>query len=96
MSITIRIEAAPSPATLCKLEISRWPVVDHAEGSFERLYEISETCYFLRGVAELYMDDGTALLIGKGDLVTFPRGTKVRWKVIEKLVQHSQERPTFG
>lgn len=90
MSTSIKVEAAPPPTRLCELEVSRWPVVDYAEGTCERVYEYSETCYFLRGLAELQTDDGTTLLVGKGDLVTFPRGMKVRWRVTEKIVQHSQ------
>jgi len=55
---------------------------------FDWYYDTNETCYFLEGKVEVTTEDGKKIIVRKGDLVTFPKGLKCRWKVIEPVKKH--------
>ncbi len=74
----------PSKAELEKLGTDRWNPWEHGPGSFDWEYDEDETFYVLEGKVRVETASG-AVEFGKGDLVTFPKGTKCSWTVIETI-----------
>jgi uncharacterized protein len=83
----IRVEKAPSEQ-LEKMEVFTWPIWTTEEKSFPWEYAQKETCYFLEGDVTVKTPDGGELRIGKGDLVTFPRGLQCTWEVRTPVRKH--------
>lgn len=66
--------------------VSDWPVWESPVDSFEWEYSETETAYILEGRVRIESLDGSeSIECRKGDLVTFPRGLKCRWQVLDPL-----------
>ncbi len=83
----IKIEK-PDEKKLEQMGVKSWPIWEKEPSTFPWEYTESETCYFLEGKVKVKTEDGKEVEIGKGDLVTFPRGLKCTWNVIEKVKKH--------
>jgi uncharacterized cupin superfamily protein len=57
------------------------------KSSFDWHYDDQETCYFLEGKVEVETDQGN-VQIGKGDLVTFPKGLSCKWHIKSPVRKH--------
>ena len=67
----------------------QYRIVDVKETStFPWSYGESETCYFLEGEVEVTPDGGEPVVVGKGDLVTFPEGMSCTWTVRSPVRKH--------
>ena len=84
----IKIERQPDERRLSSLGVRRWPIWTKERSEFPWTYDSSETCYFLEGEVVVTADDGEQVEVGKGDLVTFPRGMSCTWKVIAPVRKH--------
>jgi len=84
----IKIERQPDERRLSSLGVRRWPIWTKESSEFPWTYDSSETCYFLEGEVVVTADDGEQVKVGKGDLVTFPRGMSCTWKVIAPVRKH--------
>ncbi|MBL6975665.1 MAG: cupin domain-containing protein [Deltaproteobacteria bacterium] len=84
----IRVEKEPSQDELDRIGVPTWPIWTKEESEFPWTYDSEETCYFLEGDVVVTTDDGETVEVGKGDLVTFPRGLSCTWKVRGAVRKH--------
>ena len=68
-------------------DVFSWPIWTKETSAFDWNYESREQCYFLEGKVMLETENGT-YEFGKGDFVTFPKGMKCVWNVIEPVKKH--------
>jgi len=83
----IKVEK-PTPEKLKELGVDSWPIWEKEVSEFDWYYDTNETCYFLEGEVEVTTEDGEKVVVKKGDLVTFPKGLKCRWKVVKPVRKH--------
>jgi uncharacterized cupin superfamily protein len=84
----IKVERRPGEARLKELGVKGWPIWTKEASEFPWTYDSQETCYFLEGDVVVTCDDGETVSVGKGDLVTFPRGLTCTWKVQQAVKKH--------
>ena len=82
----IRVEK-PDETKLRELGARKWPIWTKEASRFDWSYDSEETCYFLEGDVTVETKDGS-VKIGKGDLVTFPKGLKCTWIVLQPVRKH--------
>lgn len=75
----------PSPEKLKQLGIERWSEWNCDPDEFDWQYPFDETAYVKKGKVIVTEEGGEQVEIKAGDLVTFPKGMKCRWKVIERI-----------
>lgn len=85
---TITIDRNPSEEKLGALGISNWPIWEKEASEFPWRYDETETCYFLEGEVIVTPDGGTPVRMGKGDLVTFPKGMSCTWSIRNAVRKH--------
>ncbi len=85
---TIKIEHAPDSARLRELGVPDWPIWTKDASEFSWRYDEDETCYFLDGDVTVTPAEGDPVQMGKGDLVTFPRGMACTWKIHKAVRKH--------
>jgi len=81
--VEIKVEK-PSDEKLKSLGVDEWSLWECEPSTFNWEYDDKETCYVLEGRVKVKVPGGE-VEFGKGDLVTFPRGLKCTWKVIQKI-----------
>ena len=87
---TITIDHHPAHKKLDEMGVFRWPIWTKEVSEFPWSYADPETCYFLEGEVIVTPDQGKAVRVGKGDLVTFPSGLSCTWKILEPVRKHYQ------
>lgn len=86
---SIIIDHNPDEELLEKSGIFSWPIWTCEKSVFPWEYETQETCYFLDGLVDVTNSkNGETVQVGKGDLVTFPKGLKCIWNVIQPVRKH--------
>ncbi|MBI5325170.1 MAG: cupin domain-containing protein [Ignavibacteriae bacterium] len=70
-----------------KLGIRNWPVWTKEVSTFDWYYDSTEMCLILEGKV-IVKSDSEVVEFGKGDFVTFPKGLKCVWNVIEPVRKH--------
>ncbi|MBN2494208.1 MAG: cupin domain-containing protein [Deltaproteobacteria bacterium] len=88
MSDEIKIEKQPPEQRLASLGVRSWPIWTKEKSEFPWSYDASETCYFLEGDVTVTPEGGEPMRVGKGDLVTFPKGMRCTWKVALPVRKH--------
>lgn len=86
----IRIERQADTAALEAQGVFNWPVWSKEVSRFPWAYDAEETCYFLTGKVIVTPENGEAVEMGKGDLVTFPCGMNCTWEILEEVNKHYQ------
>lgn len=86
----VKIERGPSRERLSELDVENWPIWTKETSEFPWTYDEKETCYFLEGDVVVESGDGEEVHVGKGDLVTFPKGMSCTWKVKTPVRKHYQ------
>ena len=79
----IKIEK-PSKEQLEQLNVKSWSLWACEPSTFDWEYDSDETAYVLEGKVKVKTVE-EEVEINKGDLVTFPKGMKCTWKVLEKI-----------
>ncbi|MEE8360273.1 MAG: cupin domain-containing protein [Candidatus Omnitrophota bacterium] len=79
----IQIEK-PTQERLNALNIDSWSPWECEPSTFDWEYDTDETAYVLDGKVKIKTPSGE-VEINKGDLVTFPKGLKCTWNIIEKI-----------
>jgi len=87
---TITIDHHPSHKKLDEMGVFRWPIWTKEVSEFPWSYADPEACYFLEGEVIVTPDQGKAVRVGKGDLVTFPSGLSCTWKILKPVRKHYQ------
>ncbi len=85
---TITIEHNVTPAKLDVLFVDDWPTWSKEVSEFDWEYDQTETCYIIEGKAIVTPQGGEPVTIESGDLVTFPKGMKCRWQIVEAIEKH--------
>jgi len=88
----IKVVKDPDQAQLSSLGVEGWPIWTKEVSTFPWTYDSPETCYFLEGDVEVTPEGGEPVVMGQGDLVTFPEGMSCTWKVRVPVKKHY----TFG
>lgn len=84
----IKIQSNPSEQILEPLNVFSWPIWEKEISEFPWRYEQTETCYFLTGRVTVTTETGETISMGKGDLVTFPKGLQCTWQIHEAVQKH--------
>ncbi len=84
----IKIERNPSEERLQELGVRNWSIWTKEVSEFPWSYADPETCYFLEGDVVVTTEDGETVEMGKGDLVTFPKGMSCTWNIREDVRKH--------
>jgi uncharacterized cupin superfamily protein len=84
----IKVVHDPPREVLEELGVFDWPVWTKEVSEFPWTYDAEETCYFLEGRVIVTPGGGAPVEVGAGDLVTFPRGMRCTWKVIQPVRKH--------
>lgn len=84
----IKVLHQPEQKMLDALGVESWGVWEKEVSEFPWTYDSEETCYFLAGEVEVTTDQGETVLMGKGDLVTFPKGLSCRWNIKQDVRKH--------
>jgi uncharacterized cupin superfamily protein len=89
---TIEVITTPSTRQLDDLKVHDWAIWTHEPAEFPWVYNETEVCYFLSGNVTVIPDEGegAAIEMGKGHLVTFPKGLACRWIIHEAVRKHYQ------
>ena len=73
-----------------ELGVSDWPIWTKEASEFPWSYDAQETCYFLEGDVIVTPDGEEPVNMGKGDLVTFPKGMSCTWNIGKDVKKHYQ------
>ena len=84
----IEVESNPGKERLEELGIFDWPIWTKEPSQFPWTYDSSETCYLLKGEVVVTPEGSEPVKIGKGDLVTFPKGMNCTWEVRKAVRKH--------
>ncbi|HAK93780.1 MAG TPA: cupin [Planctomycetes bacterium] len=84
----IKVNRNPGEKDIEKLGVKTWPIWEKEVSEFPWSYDEPETCLFLEGEVTVTPAGGAPVAIGKGDLVTFPRGMSCTWKVTKPVRKH--------
>lgn len=84
----IEIVNNPDTQRLDEMHITSWPIWTKETSEFPWFYDEQETCYFLEGEVVVIPEGGEPVTLGKGDLVTFPRGMACTWKINKAVKKH--------
>jgi hypothetical protein len=79
----IKVDKLPDEK-LKSLGVDKWSLWECEPSTFDWEYDEKETCYVLEGRVKVKTSNGE-VEFGKGDLVTFPKGLKCTWNVMEKI-----------
>lgn len=84
----IKVVRQPSAEVLEKNGVSSWGIWTKEISKFPWTYDSTETCYFLDGKVTVTPTGGEPVSMGKGDLVTFPRGMSCTWDITQPVRKH--------
>lgn len=84
----ITIERSPEKSRIEELGVLQWPIWTKEVSRFPWHYDDTETCYFLEGEVIVTPEGGEPVHMGKGDLVTFPRGISCEWDIRADVKKH--------
>lgn len=84
----IKVLHNPDQKMLDALGVENWGIWEKEESEFPWTYDAEETCYFLEGDVVVTPDGGEPVTMGKGDMVTFPKGMSCRWDIRKAVRKH--------
>ncbi len=79
---------SPSQDQLNALDVYNWPIWTKEASTFPWTYDDTETCLFLEGEVIVTPKGGEPVKMGKGDLVTFPKGMSCTWEIRQDVRKH--------
>ncbi|MBN2716823.1 MAG: cupin domain-containing protein [Deltaproteobacteria bacterium] len=84
----VKVVRQPLPDEIKKQGILDWGIWTKEVSRFPWTYDATETCYFLEGEVVVTPEGGEPVQIGKGDLVTFPKGMSCTWDIRKPVRKH--------
>ncbi len=85
---SIKVERQVDDSRIESLGVKDWPVWTREISRFPWTYDETETCYFLEGDVIVTPEGGEPVQMGKGDLVTFPKGMSCEWDIRSPVRKH--------
>jgi len=79
-----KVEKA-TPEKLKELNVESWSAWDCDPSDFDWQYADEEIAYVKKGRVIVTEEGGEEVEIKAGDIVTFPKGLKCHWKVIDRI-----------
>jgi uncharacterized cupin superfamily protein len=73
---------------LDELGVFTWPIWTREVSTFPWTYDDRETCLFVEGEVIVTPEGGDPVSMGKGDLVTFPKGMSCTWEIKKDVKKH--------
>jgi uncharacterized cupin superfamily protein len=70
-----------------EMSVRNWPIWTKEVSKFDWFYDSKEQCLILEGKIIVETDEGN-VEINAGDFVTFPKGLKCVWNVLEPVRKH--------
>ena len=84
----ICVDTNPDAERLRELNVESWPIWTKEASEFPWEYDAEETCYVLEGRVTVTPEGSEPVEIGRGDLVTFPKGMRCTWRVDVPIRKH--------
>lgn len=84
----IKVLHNPEQKMLDALGVSNWGIWEKEVSVFPWTYDAEETCYFLEGEVIVTPEGGEPVSMGKGDMVTFPKGMSCTWDIRQDVKKH--------
>ena len=84
----ILIEKKLTEQRLKDLGVFQWDIWSKGITSFSWHYDEQEICYIIKGSVRVTPEGKEPVLVGQGDLVTFPVGMTCVWEVLEPISKH--------
>ena len=84
----IKVLHNPDKKMLDALGVESWGVWEKEVSEFPWTYDAEETCYFLEGDVIVTPQGGEPVSMGKGDMVTFPRGMSCHWNIRKEVKKY--------
>jgi len=84
----IEVISNPTQEQLNVLGVYSWPIWTKEASTFPWTYDDKETCLFLEGEVRVTPEGGKPVEMGKGDLVTFPKGMSCIWEIRQDVKKH--------
>ncbi|MGD8784530.1 MAG: cupin domain-containing protein [Thioalkalispiraceae bacterium] len=84
----IEVVSKPAEEKLKQLGVFLWPIWEKEVSTFPWTYDEKETCLFLEGEVLVTPEGGQPVTMGKGDLVTFPKGMSCTWDIKQDVKKH--------
>ena len=78
----------PSDSQLRSLGVVNWSIWEKEVSEFPWSYDTQEVCYFLTGEVIVTPQGGEPVKMGKGELVTFPKGMSCTWQILSPVKKH--------
>lgn len=80
--------AKPDKNFLKENGVFDWPIWEKEASRFPWHYDSKETCYMLKGEAEVICENGERVIFQEGDLVVFPSGLSCTWNIKKAIRKH--------
>lgn len=74
----------PTEEKLRSMGVESWSTWSAEPSTFDWEYDTDETCFIIEGKAKIKSPE-EEVEIKKGDLVTFQKGLKCTWQVLQKI-----------
>ena len=84
----IKVEHNPNEEQLNSAGALDWPIWTKEASSFPWSCDSTETCYFREGDVVVTPEGQDPVEMGKGDLVTFPKGMNCTWEIRKDVKKH--------
>ncbi|MBO1926858.1 cupin domain-containing protein [Thiomicrorhabdus sp. 6S2-11] len=84
----IEVIQNPAEAIIEQHGCHSWPIWEKEISNFSWFYDSTEVCLILEGEVTVTPDDGKAVKIVAGDLVTFPAGMACTWDITSPIRKH--------
>ena len=84
----IEVVSNLSEEQLDELGVYSWPIWTKEVSIFPWTYDDREVCLFLEGDVVVTPEGGEPVQMGKGDLVTFPKGMSCNWEIRQDVKKH--------
>lgn len=84
----IEIIHNPDQSVIDQYGCQNWPIWEKEVSRFPWTYDAKEVCLVLEGEVTVTPQNGDAVIIRAGDLVTFPEGMSCEWNVTKPIRKH--------
>ena len=84
----VLVEGDPSPMKLEIMGAEDWPLLSHAQGSYQHTVNATETSYIVNGSATIVCGNSAPTAVNEGDLLTIMPDTQCVWTITKAIQRH--------